>query len=137
METTKPPPQPPISNQPYQKWMMDTLGIAVFISSRIAQAIADLSVRAKKTTLRYKGKQIIMFDEFAIGMNLSTRTLQRYRAEGKIKYYVSNDGHTTFTTQEQFDDFIERNFVASDDPRAAEIRSNCKPNAHKGRKPTK
>ncbi len=33
------------------------------------------------------------------------------RAEGKMEYYISNDGRTIFMTQDQFDDYVLQNFV--------------------------
>ena len=132
MDMTKPPPQPPVNAQPYQKWIMDTFGVALFLLSKIANSLAELVSKTNRVRLSYKGKTIIMVQDIAIGLNLSTRTIKRYRSDEKLKYYLSLDGHTVFTTQEQFDEFIEKNFVHSDDSRATDIKDRIKQNANKG-----
>ena len=84
---TSPPPQYPES-EPFKKWFRDA------------------EEKSGKAKLKYKGKEIIMLEDLAIGLNKSPRTFRRLRAEKKISYWSSKDGHTVFVTQDQFDDYI-------------------------------
>ena len=84
---TKPPDQPR-DTTPLSKWMMDTMTIVVYLLNSIR-----------------------MLEDLAIGLNKTTRTIRKMRAEGKMEYYISNDGRTIFMTQDQFDDYVLQNFV--------------------------
>lgn len=131
MDTTKPPPQPTLNNQPFQKWMMEATGIIIFLLSKIAESLSDIATGSKKAKLRYRGQMIIMFDEILAGMNLSKRTGLRMRSSNKLEHYISRDGNLTFCTQEQFDDYIDRCFVRSNNTEAESVRkSKC--NANQG-----
>lgn len=116
MTDTTPPPKPTIGNSPFQKWMMDAVGIIILLLTRIVKSLAVKPDVAKRTRLCYRGREIIMFDAITQGLNISNRTAQRYRQSGKMKFYVSKDGRTVFTTTELFDEYIDENFVRSDSP---------------------
>lgn len=107
---TKPPDQPR-DNSPFSKWMMDTMTIVVYLLNSIAGSMIKLVKSSDKPQLSYKGSAIIMFEDLAIGLNKTPRTLRKMRAEGKMEYYVSHDGRMIFMTQDQFDDYVQRNFV--------------------------
>lgn len=107
------PPQKPNEPTPYRKWMMDALGIVIFILNRMAASLAELVRKTAKTRLLYKGSEIIMLEDLSIGLGISGRTVRRYGSDGKFEYYASKDGRRSFLTQEQFDRFIENNFILS------------------------
>lgn len=107
---TTPKPQPKDTG-PFSKWMMDTASIAIYLLNSIADSLAKLVRNTGRPRLTYKGSAIILMDDLAVGLNKTTRTLRKIRADGKMEYYVSNDGRTVFMTQAQFDDYIIRNFV--------------------------
>lgn len=107
---TKPPDQPR-DTTPLSKWMMDTMTIVVYLLNSIASSMIKLVKKSNKPQLSYKGSTIIMLEDLAIGLNKTTRTIRKMRAEGKMEYYISNDGRTIFMTQDQFDDYVLQNFV--------------------------
>lgn len=107
---TKPPDQPR-DTTPLSKWMMDTMTIVVYLLNSIASSMIKLVKKSDKPQLSYKGSTIIMLEDLAIGLNKTTRTIRKMRAEGKMEYYISNDGRTIFMTQDQFDDYVLQNFV--------------------------
>lgn len=111
---TSPPPMYPES-EPFKKWMMDAIGTMVFLLGSMTESLKEIAEKSGKAKLKYKGKEIIMLEDLAIGLNKSTRTFRRLRAEKKIKFWSSKDGHTVFITQDQFDDYIARNFIPSDE----------------------
>ncbi len=91
--------------------MMDTMTIVVYLLNSIANSMIKLVKKSNKPQLSYKGSTIIMLEDLAIGLNKTTRTIRKMRAEGKMEYYISNDGRTIFMTQDQFDDYVLQNFV--------------------------
>lgn len=107
---TKPPDQPR-DTTPLSKWMMDTMTIVVYLLNSIASSMIKLVKKSNKPQLSYKGSTIIMLEDLAVGLNKTTRTIRKMRAEGKMEYYISNDGRTIFITQDQFDDYVLQNFV--------------------------
>lgn len=84
-----------------------------YLLKKIIELLIELVKKTKRPVLKYKGKEIIPIERIAIDLNLSPRTIQRYRAKGAIEYYVSQDGHTIFVTEDQFDAFIESYFTLS------------------------
>ncbi|MBF0731777.1 hypothetical protein [Bacteroides acidifaciens] len=110
MMNTKPPDQPR-DTTPLSKWMMDTMTIVIYLLNSIANSMIKLVKKSDKPQLSYKGSTIIMLEDLAIGLNKTTRTIRKMRAEGKMEYYISNDGRTIFMTQDQFDNYVLQNFV--------------------------
>uniref|UniRef100_UPI0025B56E31 hypothetical protein n=1 Tax=uncultured Muribaculum sp. TaxID=1918613 RepID=UPI0025B56E31 len=80
----------------------------------MTESLKEIAEKSGKAKLKYKGKEIIMLEDLAIGLNKSPRTFRRLRAEKKISYWSSKDGHTVFVTQDQFDDYITNNFVPNE-----------------------
>ena len=107
---TRPPDQPK-DTTPYHKWMMDTLTIVVYIMNSIADSLKKLVTKSGRQPLKFMGKEIIMLEDVAIGMNKTTRTLRTIRADGKLDYYVSEDGRTIFVTQDQLDEYFSKHFT--------------------------
>ena len=110
---TSPPPQYPES-EPFKKWIMDAVGTMVFLLGSMTESLKEIAEKSGKAKLKYKGKEIIMLEDLAIGLNKSPRTFRRLRAEKKISYWSSKDGHTVFVTQDQFDDYITNTFVPNE-----------------------
>lgn len=107
------PPAKPNEPTPYRKWMMDAIGIVIFILNRMAASLTELVRKTSRTRLSYKGSEIIMLEDLSIGLGISGRTVRRYGNDRRFEYYSSKDGRRSFLTQEQFDRFIEDNFILS------------------------
>lgn len=105
MNTT--PPRQPGEPTPYRKWMMDAIGMVINLLSSIAGSLKEIVAKSGRPRLKLHGKEIIMFEDLAFGLNKTTRTLRKLRSEGKMSYYISNDGRTIFLTQDQFEKYIE------------------------------
>lgn len=108
MNTT--PPKQPGEPTPYRRWIMDAMSMVINLLNSIADSMKELVTKSGRPRLKLHGKEIIMFEDLAFGLNKTTRTLRKLRSEGKISYYISNDGRTIFLTQDQFDKYIETSF---------------------------
>lgn len=106
MNTT--PPRQPGEPTPYRKWMMDAIGMQICLLNDISNSLKEIVTNSIRPRLRFKGKEIIMFEDLAIGLNKTIRTLRKKRANGEMEYYISEDGRSVFMTQEQFDTYIEQ-----------------------------
>lgn len=123
MNTT--PPKQPGEPTPYRKWVMDAIGMVINLLSSIAGSLKEIMTKSGRPRLKLHGKEIIMFEDLAFGLNKSTRTLRKLRSEGKMSYYISNDGRTIFLTQDQFEKYIENTYqcVTADSSETAEINN--------------
>lgn len=88
----------------------------IFFLRRIVELLTELVLKKKEKPLLYRGREVIPIDKVCRGINISERTMRRYRKEEKIKYYVSIDGRFMFLLPEQVDDFFDENFRLSTDP---------------------
>lgn len=105
------PPTQPGEPTPYRKWIMDSISTVIHILNSIADTLKAILSKMGRQKLNIGGSEIIMLEDVAIGMNKSPRTFRKFRADGKLDYYISADGRTVFVTQEQFEAFISRNFL--------------------------
>lgn len=121
MNTT--PPRQPGEPTPYRRWIMDAVCIMINLLNCIAGSMKELVSKSGRPRLSLNGKEIIMFEDLAFGLNKTTRTLRKLRSEGKISYYISNDGRSIFLTQDQFEKYIEKSYqlVAEESSVAQEI----------------
>ncbi len=106
---TRPPTQPG-EPTPYKKWIMDSITTVIYILNSIAETLKAILSKTARQRLKIDGSEILMIEDIALGMSKSPRTFRKFRAEGKLDYYISNDGRTVFMTQEQFEQYIKRNF---------------------------
>ena len=63
---TSPPPQYPES-EPFKKWIMDAVGTMVFLLGSMTESLKEIAEKSGKAKLKYKGKEIIMLEDLAIG----------------------------------------------------------------------
>lgn len=66
--------------------------------------------------LFYHGEPIIPLDDVVTGLDVSEKTIRRYRDAGKIKVYESIEGNIKFVLQCDLDRFLENSFISSSHP---------------------
>ncbi|WP_301346776.1 hypothetical protein [uncultured Muribaculum sp.] len=69
-----------------------------------------------KPRLFFHGEPIILLDDIISGLNVSERTIRRYRDAGKIEVYESIEGNIKFVLQRDLDSFLEHTFISSSHP---------------------
>lgn len=69
-----------------------------------------------KPRLFFHGEPIILLDDIISGLNVSERTIRRYRDAGKIEVYESIEGNIKFVLQRDLDSFLEQTFISSSHP---------------------
>lgn len=66
--------------------------------------------------LYFHGEPIILLNDLITGLDVSERTIRRYRDAGKIKVYESVEGNIKFVLQSDLDKFLETHFISSSHP---------------------
>ena len=66
--------------------------------------------------LYFHGEPIILLEDIVTGLDVSERTIRRYRDAGKIKVYESVEGNIKFVLQSDLDKFLETHFISSSHP---------------------
>lgn len=66
--------------------------------------------------LYFHGEPIILLEDLVTGLDVSERTIRRYRDAGKIKVYESVEGNIKFVLQSDLDKFLETHFISSSHP---------------------
>lgn len=66
--------------------------------------------------LYFHGEPIILLDDIITGLNVSERTIRRYRDAGKIEVYESVEGNIKFVLQCDLERFLENSFISSSHP---------------------
>lgn len=66
--------------------------------------------------LYFHGEPIILLEDIVTGLNVSERTIRRYRDAGKIEVYESVEGNIKFVLQSDLDRFLENAFISSSHP---------------------
>lgn len=66
--------------------------------------------------LYFHGEPIILLEDIVTGLDVSERTIRRYRDAGKIKVYESIEGNIKFVLQCDLDRFLENSFISSSHP---------------------
>lgn len=69
-----------------------------------------------KPRLFYHGEPIILLQDIITGLDVSEKTIRRYRDAGKIKVYESIEGNIKFVLQCDLDRFLENSFISSSHP---------------------
>ena len=87
-----------------------------FLSSKNVPA-APANIRQEiNPRLFFHGEPIILLDDIISGLNVSERTIRRYRDAGKIEVYESIEGNIKFVLQRDLDSFLEQTFISSSHP---------------------
>lgn len=66
-----------------------------------------------KPRLFFHGEPIILLEDIITGLNVSERTIRRYRDAGKIEVYESIEGNIKFVLQRDLDSFLDSSFISS------------------------
>ena len=66
--------------------------------------------------LYFHGEPIILLEDIVTGLDVSEKTIRRYRDAGKIKVYESIEGNIKFVLQCDLDRFLENSFIRSSHP---------------------
>lgn len=66
--------------------------------------------------LYFHGEPIILLEDIVTGLDVSERTIRRYRDAGKINVYESIEGNIKFVLQCDLDRFLENSFISSSHP---------------------
>lgn len=66
--------------------------------------------------LYFQGEPIILLEDIVTGLDVSEKTIRRYRDAGKIKVYESIEGNIKFVLQCDLDRFLENSFISSSHP---------------------
>ena len=76
--------------------------------------------------LLFRGEPIILLDDIITGLDVSERTIRRYRDAGKIKVYESIEGNIRFVLQSDLDSFLEQHFICSSHPEYGTVKRKQK-----------
>ena len=82
--------------------------------------------------LFYHGEPIILLDDVVTGLDVSEKTIRRYRDAGKITVYESREGNIKFVLQSDFDTFLEQTFISSSHPDYGALRKKNKNGSNAG-----
>lgn len=66
--------------------------------------------------LYFHGEPIIFLEDIVTGLDVSEKTIRRYRDAGKINVYESIEGNIKFVLQCDLDRFLENSFISSSHP---------------------
>lgn len=66
--------------------------------------------------LTFHGEPVILLYDIITGLDVSEKTIRRYRDAGKIKVYESIEGNIKFVLQCDLDRFLENSFISSSHP---------------------
>ena len=86
---------------------------------------------SRRNRLYYRGEPIILLTDLVTGLDVSEKTIKRYRDAGKLIVYESKEGNIKFVLQSDFDAFLDNYFISSSNPdyehvRKKQIRQQCR-----------
>lgn len=70
----------------------------------------------RQNRLYYRGEPIILLNDLVTGLDVSEKTIKRYRDAGKLTVYESKGGNIKFVLQSDFDAFLDNYFISSSNP---------------------
>ena len=76
--------------------------------------------------LFFRGEPIILLEDIVTGLDVSEKTIRRYRDAGKITIYESIEGNIKFVLQCDLDRFLEQHFISSSHPEYRTVRRKQK-----------
>lgn len=103
---------------------------ADFRTAVLAQlAIIEERVRSPceyspRPKLFYRGEPIILLNDLVTGLDVSEKTIKRYRDAGKLTVYESREGKIKFVLQSDLDAFLEQTFISSSHPDYGALRKS-------------
>lgn len=109
--------------------MGNTAGNEADFQTAVMAQLAIIEERARnpgnitiRPRLFYRGEPIILLDDVVTGLDVSEKTIKRYRDAGKITVYESREGNIKFVLQSDFDAFLEQTFISSMHPDYGKVR---------------
>ncbi len=66
--------------------------------------------------LYFRGEPIILLEDIVTGLDVSEKTIRRYRDSGKLEIFESIDRNTKFVLQRDLDRFLDNSFISSSHP---------------------
>ena len=92
-------------------------------SAQVGISLTEQRVRSpcrnqsgNRPQLLFRGEPIILLDDIVSGLNVSEKTVKRYRDAGKLEVYESIEGNIKFVLQSDLDRFLEQSFISSSHP---------------------
>ncbi|MBD5356097.1 MAG: helix-turn-helix domain-containing protein [Bacteroides sp.] len=92
-------------------------------STQAGVSLSDVRARSpcrqhtgNRPQLLFRGEPIILLDDIVSGLNVSEKTVKRYRDSGKLEVYESIEGNIKFVLQSDLDRFLEQSFISSSHP---------------------
>lgn len=82
--------------------------------------------------LTFHGEPVILLDDIITGLDISEKTIRRYRDAGKITVYESKEGNIKFVLQSDFDTFLEQTFISSSHPDYGAMKKKNKNGSNAG-----
>ena len=76
--------------------------------------------------LYFHGEPIILLADIVTGLDVSEKTIRRYRDAGKLEIFESIDGNTKFVLQRDLDRFLENSFISSSHPDYKTVKKKIK-----------
>lgn len=77
---------------------------------------------SSRSRLYYRGEPIILLTDLVTGLDVSEKTIKRYRDAGKLTVYESKEGNIKFVLQSDFDTFLDNYFISSSNPDYGHVR---------------
>lgn len=90
-----------------------------------ARSPGDTSKR-DRPRLSFRGEPIILLEDIITGLNVSEKTIRRYRDAGKIEVHESREGNIKFVLQRELDRFLEQSFISSSHPDYGTVKKKSK-----------
>lgn len=76
----------------------------------------------RRSKLYYRGEPIILLTDLVTGLDVSEKTIKRYRDAGKLTVYESREGNIKFVLQSDFDAFLDNHFISSSNPEYGTVK---------------
>lgn len=76
--------------------------------------------------LFYRGEPIILLANIVTGLDVSEKTIKRYRDAGKLEIFESIDGNIKFVRQSDLDAFLDIAFISSSHPDYTTVKKKPK-----------
>ena len=88
--------------------------ISVDVTDSYCRLMSDLLTRAGYGLI--SGGEMEAAKQEVTKLNVSEKTVKRYRDAGKLKVYESIEGNIKFVLQSDLDRFLEQSFISSSHP---------------------
>lgn len=111
----QPPTEPMQQNDPHEADFKTAANAYVSLVEQRARSPGQYPT-GNRPRLYFHGEPIILLEDIVTGLDVSEKTIRRYRDAGKIKVYESIEGNIKFVLQCDLDRFLENSFISSSHP---------------------